>query len=175
MKEYTPIRKTIQGMSNVIVAIALAWFIVHSFLGQEIVSGHSMEPTLSAEELVLVDTLVYKLFPPGRLDIVVFQRNDSRENVKRVVGLPGETVVIQNGHIYINGSLLKSDRISEISLAGIAENPVELMEDEYFLIGDNPNSSEDSRFVNVGNVRRQQIIGKLWFRLQPFKKTGPVH
>ena len=109
---------------------------------------------------------------PKRMDVVIFQRSDATRNVKRVIGLPGETVVIQNGRIYIDGTLLESDQISDISLGGIAEKPVELMEDEYFLIGDNADSSEDSRFINVGNVKRSQILGRIWFRLLPFKKIG---
>jgi signal peptidase I len=169
------IRYAVHYVTNFIIVISLAWFIVHSFLATESVSGHSMEPAISAGDLVLVDTLAYKFSAPKRMDIIVFQRSDSTENIKRVVGLPGETVVIQNGHIYIDGKLLESDKISDISLAGIAENPVELMADEYFLIGDNADSSEDSRFVNVGNVKKSQIIGKVWFRILPINKFSFIH
>lgn len=176
MKERTNlIRKTVQLITEVVVLISLAWFIVHCFLTQAVVSGHSMEPALGANDLVLVNTLSYDFRAPERMDIVVFQRSDTAENIKRIVGLPGETVVIQNGHIYIDGKLLETDVISDISLAGIAERPVELQEDEYFLIGDNADASEDSRFSNVGNVKRTQIIGKVWFRLKPFGKIGLIH
>ena len=169
------IQSAVHTISNVIVIIALAWFLVHSFLAQGMMTGHSMEPALSDGDLVLVDTLKYRFFSPDRMDIVIFKKADSTENVKRVVGLPGETVTIQNGHIYINGKLLETDKISEISLAGIAENPIELMDDEYFLIGDNADSSEDSRFANVGNVKKSQIIGKIWFRIRPFGSLGLIH
>lgn len=169
------IRRIVHSITNIIILISLAWFLVHSFLSTESVSGHSMEPAVSAGDLVLVDTLRYKFSSPKRMDIVVFQRSDSTENIKRVVGLPGETVVIQNEHIYIDGKLLESDKISGISLAGIAENPVELLPDEYFLIGDNADSSEDSRFVNVGNVKKSQIVGKIWFRILPFNKFSLIH
>ncbi|SFG08843.1 signal peptidase I [Oribacterium sp. WCC10] len=174
MREKSFIQKTVHTLTNIFVLIALAWFIVHSFLTTVEISGHSMEPGLSSGEIALVDTLKYKFLKPSRLDVVIFQKNDSTENIKRVVGLPGETVVIQNGRIYINGTLLESDKISNISLAGIAEKPVQLMEDEYFLIGDNADSSEDSRFINVGNVHKSQITGKVWFILLPLDKINFV-
>lgn len=174
MREKSFIQIAVHALTNIFVLIALAWFIVHSFLTTVEISGHSMEPALSSGDLVMVDTLKYKFLAPDRLDVVIFQKNDSTENIKRVVGLPGETVVIQNGRIYINGTLLESDTISNISLAGIAEKPVQLMDDEYFLIGDNADSSEDSRFINVGNVHKSQILGKVWFRLLPIDKVSLV-
>ena len=92
-----------------------------------------------------------------------------KPNVKRVIGLPGETVQIKNGQIYIDDKPLEADKgLGQVSLAGLAENPVVLEEDEYFLLGDNRDSSEDSRFVKIGNVKRRQIRGKVWLRLIPF-------
>ena len=89
-------------------------------------------------------------------------------NVKRVIGLPGETVQIKGGQIYINDEWIEQpEGATSISLAGIAENPVKLGEDEYFLLGDNRDSSEDSRFSNVGNVSGKQIQGKVWIRIAP--------
>ncbi len=174
MREKNSIQIIVQRLTDVIVVIALAWFLVHSFLTTVSVSGHSMEPTLSSDDLVLVNTLKYNFFEPSRMDVVVFKKKDSTENIKRVVGLPGETIVIQNGCIYIDGNLLESSSISNISLAGIAAKPIQLMDDEYFLIGDNADSSEDSRFINVGSVHRSQIMGKIWFRLKPFGKLGLI-
>lgn len=159
---------------DIILVISLAWFIVYSFLSQTLISGHSMEPTLAAGDLVLLDTLGYEFFKPSRMDVVVFTRSDATENVKRIIGLPGETVTIQNGHIYIDGKLLESEQMTEVALAGIAERPVELQEDEYFLMGDNTEASEDSRFINVGNVKRSQIIGKVWFRIKPLSGIGLI-
>ena len=174
MKEKNPIRKWVRFLMDVIVMISLAWLVVHSFLSQTTISGHSMEPGISAGDIVLVDILSYRFFAPRRMDIVIFQRGGSAENVKRVVGLPGETVTIQNGSVYIDGKLLDKQRVSNIALPGIAANPVELQQDEYFLIGDNADSSEDSRFQNVGNVKRSQISGRVWFRLLSFRKFGPL-
>ena len=100
--------------------------------------------------------------------MVVFEREDQKMNVKRVIGLPGETVQIKGGQIYINDELIEQpEGAGSISLAGIAENPVKLGEDEYFLLGDNRDSSEDSRFSNVGNVSGKQIQGRVWIRIAP--------
>ena len=129
-----------------------------------------MEPALSTGDTVLIDELSYRFIKPKRMDIVLFQRADKSYNMKRIVGLPGETVIIQNGRIYINGELLETTKISPIALPGLAKNPVELGKDEYFLIGDNTDSSEDSRFQNIGNVHFSQIRGRVWFRLLPLRK-----
>ena len=101
----------------------------------------------------------------------MFQREDQKMNVKRVVGLPGETVQIKNDGIYIDGERLKEPAgPGRISLAGLAEKPIKLGAQEYFLLGDNRDSSEDSRFANIGNVSRDQIQGKVWFRMLPLVK-----
>ena len=108
---------------------------------------------------------------PRHFDIVVFKREDGRKNVKRVIGLPGETVQIKNGLVYIDGSPLKApEGLDLVSLAGRAESPILLSEDEYFLLGDNRDSSEDSRFSNVGNVKENQILGRVWLRFLPLLK-----
>ena len=90
-------------------------------------------------------------------------------------GFPGETVQIKSGSIYINGELLKAqDGLGEATIAGAAEYPVELGEDEYFLLGDNRESSEDSRFSGIGNIKRENLIGRVWLRFQPFSRLGFV-
>lgn len=111
------------------------------------ISGNSMQPVLDGGDVVLTDRITYVVRRPRRFDIVVFKREDGRKNVKRVIGLPGETVQIKNGLVYIDGSPLKApEGLDLVSLAGRAESPVLLSEDEYFLLGDNRDSSEDSRF-----------------------------
>lgn len=94
----------------------------------------------------------------------------SKLYVKRVIGLPGETVQIKEGHIYINGELLENDITDTyIVTAGMTINPVKLGDDEYFCLGDNRNNSEDSRFSSIGMVKRKHIIGKTWMVLSPFE------
>ena len=93
-----------------------------------------------------------------------------KTHVKRVIGLPGETVQIKEGHIYINGNLLENDiNDTYIVTAGITANEIHLAEDEYFCLGDNRNNSEDSRFSSIGMVKKKHVIGKVWMVLQPFE------
>ena len=134
-----------------------------------------MQPALETEDVVLVNRLVYDFQSPDRFDVVVFRREDGKWNVKRVIGLPGEAVQIKDGKIYINDILLQEEEsASVITSPGLAEHPVILGEDEYFLLGDNRDSSEDSRFANVGNVRKENMIGKVWLRLFPLLDMGLV-
>lgn len=167
-EETNLLRRIINWIVDVIVVIAIAWFTVDSFGTQVTVSGHSMMPVLESEDVVLLNRFAYDFVKPARFDVVAFQRGDSKINIKRVLGLPGETVQIKGGIIYIDEEPLEADSGLElVSLAGLAENPVLLAEDEYFLLGDNRDSSEDSRFANIGNVSREQIQGKAWLRVFP--------
>lgn len=151
------------------VALALAWFFVHSFGSQVTVEGQSMTPLLNSGDTVLANRLAYDLGKPERLDVVVFEREEGVKSVKRVVGIPGDVVQIRDGFLYINEEKADfADGLDQVSLAGLAKDPVELGEQEYFLLGDNRDSSEDSRFANVGKVKEEQIMGKVWLRLFPF-------
>jgi len=174
MKEQAILQKWIRNLVDFIVILSLAWFVVHSFFSLARVSGHSMEPSLSAGDTVLVDEFFYQFKKPKRYDVVLFQKKDKSNNIKRIIGLPGETVIIQNGRVYINGTLLETDKLSPIVLEGVAKNPVELGENEYFLLGDNTDSSEDSRFQNMGNIQESQIVGRVWFRIFPFRKISLI-
>lgn len=168
-EETNKLRRMIVWLVDIIVVISLAWFVVYGFGTQIRITGQSMTPELRSEDVVLMNRLSYDLGSPKRFDVVVFGREDKKPNVKRVIGLPGETVQIKNGQIYIDDKPLEADKgLGQVSLAGLAENPVVLEEDEYFLLGDNRDSSEDSRFVKIGNVKRRQIRGKVWLRLIPF-------
>ena len=168
-EETNKLRRMIVWLVDIIVVISLAWFVVYGFGTQIRITGQSMIPELRSDDVVLMNRVSYDLGSPKRFDVVVFERDDKKPNVKRVIGLPGETVQIKNGQIYIDDKPLEADRgLNQVSLAGLAENPVVLDEDEYFLLGDNRDSSEDSRFVKIGNVKRKQIRGKVWLRLIPF-------
>ena len=169
------VRVVMSWVVDVVVMLAFAWFFLHSFGIQIPVAGQSMMPLLNSGDVVLVNKLIYDFWKPQRLDVVVFEREDKRAFVKRVIGLPGETVQIQGGYVYVNGERLEADNgLDQVSLAGLAESPVKLGEDEYFLLGDNRDSSEDSRFANVGNVKEEQILGKVWMRISPLVDIGPV-
>lgn len=167
VEETNTLRKIIKWIVDIIVVVSLAWFAVYSFGSQVRLVGQSMMPELREDDVVLMNRLVYDFSDPDRFDVVVFEREDSKSNVKRVIGLPGETVQIKSGYIYIDGVRLKADGLDQVALAGLAESPVLLGDDEYFLLGDNRDGSEDSRFANIGNVKRKQIQGQIWLRLMP--------
>ena len=157
-EENNRIRHVVNWIVDITVVIAFAWFIVYAYGTQIPIAGHSMTPLLQSEDVVLMDRLSYDFGKPDRFDVVVFEREDQKMNVKRVIGLPGETVQIKGGQIYINDELIEQpEGAGSISLAGIAENPVKLGED----------GSEDSRFSNVGNVSGKQIQGRVWIRIAP--------
>ena len=155
------------------VVIALAFLLVRVALERTVVPGESMAPTLEADMPIMINKLSYFKDGPERFDVIVFEQEGEEHNyyhVKRVIGLPGETVQIINGFVYINGTQLKEvvKDLPKIHLSGLAEETMTLDEDEYFVLGDNRNKSEDSRFANIGNVTREQIVGKAWLLLKPF-------
>ena len=145
-------------------AAAVCWVL---FFEKARVYGHSMEPVLKDGQTVLVDKLAYRLGEPERFDVIVFRdrREEGRYYMKRIVGLPGETVQIAEGRVTIDGVLLEepSER-EEIRDARRASEPVVLGESGYFVLGDNRNGSSDSRDSDIGNVSAEQIIGRvvLW-------------
>lgn len=150
-------------------AILLAFVLVFSVGMKVSVIGVAMSPALSNGEEVLINRFVYKLFSPKRGDVIAFLPNgntNSHYYLKRVVGLPGEKVQIIGGYVYINGELLEEDEsYDKIADAGIADTEILLGSDEYFVLGDNRNISEDSRSGNIGPVSKSTITGKAWFHL----------
>ena len=172
------LRSTIYWVSDLIAVVVLAVFVVLFFCQRVTVTGHSMEPVLAAEDVVLVNRVKYHFSSPQRFDVIVFEKENNsavKTYVKRIIGLPGETVQIINETVYIDGAPLKAENgLEHVALSGLAEDPVVLGTDEYFVLGDNRDSSEDSRFVNIGNVRRQEIEGYVWFRIAPFKNLGGI-
>lgn len=152
-------------------------YLVITFVGQRTeVEGESMEPTLSNGDNLIVEKISYRFNDPKRFDIIVFpfQYKEDTYYIKRIIGLPGETVQIDGkGNIYINGELLQENygrEIIEPQNIGIAANPILLGEDEYFVMGDNRNNSSDSRTEIVGNIHRDDIIGKAWVRIWPLSE-----
>ncbi len=150
-------------------AILVAFVIVFS-VGMKIsVIGVSMEPALYNGQEVLINRFSYKILAPKRGDVIAFLPNgntNSHYYLKRVIGLPGERVQIIGGYVYINGEPLGEDETyDKIADAGIAETEISLGSDEYFVLGDNRNASEDSRSGNIGPVKRETITGKVWFKM----------
>ncbi len=169
------VRLVVNWIVDVIVVLSIAWFVVFAMGRQLVVSGQSMEPELSQGEVVLMNRIIYHLRKPERFDIVAFEKDGEKGKyyIKRIIGMPGETIQIRDGVVYVNDQILEAeDGLRRAALAGLAEHPVTLGEDEYFLLGDNRESSEDSRFVNVGNVKAEQIGGIVWFRIRALSRFG---
>ena len=136
-----------------------------------------MEPTLSNGQGVLVDRLAYKILSPKRNDLIVFLPNGNTNShfyVKRVVAVAGETVQIKDGDLYINGNLHEEDNeiYDKMEDGGIAAEPIKLKGGEYFVLGDNRNSSDDSRSADIGIVKTNMIIGKAWFKIKTKDNGG---
>lgn len=157
------------------VAVFLAFVLVFSVGMRTSVIGDSMEPVLYNGQEILMNRILYRISMPKRGDVIVFMPNGNQNShlyVKRVVGLPGETVQIRDGNVYIDGLLLaEDDRFDKIVDPGIAQNELLLDSDEFFVLGDNRNSSEDSRSGNIGAVKKDTIIGKAWFHLAIGEET----
>lgn len=174
-KEQNRLHVIIHWIVDIVVAITLACYVVYAFGGRMEVNGSSMKPLLNSGDVVLINRLSYDLGTPKRFDVAVFSRGDSGLNMKRIIGLPGETVQIKDNHVYINGEVLKAEGgLSLATIAGAAEYPIELGQDEYFLLGDNRESSEDSRFAGIGNVKRDQLVGKAWLKITPLSEFGLI-
>lgn len=157
------------------VAVFLAFVLVFSAGMRTSVIGDSMEPVLYNGQEILMNRILYRISMPKRGDVIVFLPNGNQNShfyVKRVVGLPGETVQIRDGNVYIDGMMLaEDDRFDKIVDPGIAQNELLLASDEFFVLGDNRNSSEDSRSGNIGAVKKDTIIGKAWFHLAIGEET----
>ena len=162
----------------IVLIIAFTWFVV-TFVGQRTeVSGSSMETTLSDKDQLIVDKMTYRFRDPKRYDIVVFpyQYQDNTYYIKRIIGLPGETVQILSGMGYIDGMRLDEHYGNEMmENPGIAEEPLTLDENEYFVLGDNRNNSSDSRASDVGLIHRKDLIGRAWIRVWPLSQIGVIH
>jgi len=158
-----------------ITIFAVVMVLLQTFVIQRTrVSGRSMEPTLSDGDVLFVDKISYNFSDPERFDIIPFEYEDGVYYIKRIIGLPGESVRIdESGIIYINGEVLTESYGKEVIYdAGIAINEITLGDDEYFVLGDNRNNSQDSRSANVGNIKRSDIMGRAFFRLSPLSKLG---
>ena len=158
--------------------ILLFTYLIITYVGVRTrVSGQSMQPTLHDGDNLLVDKLTYRFRDPKRYEIVVFPYKYEEDTyyIKRIIGLPGETVQIIDGYVYINGKKLEKDYGAEVMQdAGIAEEPITLGKDEYFVLGDNRNHSSDSRVPNVGVLKRKDLMGRAWIRISPFDSIGVI-
>ncbi len=157
---------------EVLIVIALAYGITTVGVMKTNMVGESMQNTLANDDELLINRFIYKMSNPKRFDVIAYSQNSSEHGyltIKRIIGLPGEKIKIEDGKIWINGEELSEDiSVEPMTTGGLAQDELLLEENEYFVLGDNRNNSEDSRFSNVGNIVKEDIIGKVWFRLKPF-------
>lgn len=162
------VKEIFSWIFGIVTAVFIA-VVLNYFLGMSTnVVGVSMEPELYNGQQIFINRFAYTLSTPKTGDVVVFLPNGNKNThyyVKRVVAVPGDTVKIEKGILYVNGKASEWIKVKIVE-PGIAENEFRLESGEYFCIGDSPNNSEDSRSANIGPVKEKDIIGKAWFRLK---------
>jgi len=184
------LRGILKFVVHVIAIIVIAWFFVWGYGKSIEMVGQSMEPTIDPGQTVILNRIDYRFNDPERYDVIAYTMEEYSAStiddigkdepvpeltIKRIIGLPGETVHISDGKIYINGEELSGHgELDKVSLAGIAAEPVTLHENEYFVLGDNRKASEDSRYEKIGNISKQRILGRVWYRTLPFKQAGKI-
>ena len=172
------IKEIIAWALELVIVVGVAFVLVY-FIGlRTSVVGQSMAPTLDSGDEILVNRFAYKVTQPKVDDIIVFLPNGNEKShyyIKRVVAVPGDTVQIKKGVLYVNGKQVEeSKEYDSMEDAGLAEEEITVGEDEYFVLGDNRNNSEDSRYANIGNVKKEYVIGKAWCIISPFGKLGLI-
>lgn len=174
--EDSKLRKVLIWVFEIVVTLIFAVLTSMMLFQSVTIQESSMEPTLAVGSQYFVNKLAYKTSSPKRGDIIVFRTNGSDDaalHVRRVIGLPGETIQIVNGRILINGEAYKEGKdFPSINNPGMAANAITLEAGEYFVLGDNRNNSEDSRYADIGKVNKKYITGKLWFQISPRKEIG---
>ena len=172
--------KALKGFFEFVLYVAVVLvitFLLVKFVAQRTeVFGTSMVPTLQSGDQLIADKITYRFRDPERFDIIVFpyRMEEKTYYIKRIIGLPGETVRIDlDGTIYIDGQPLSETYGKDpITDPGLAIDELMLADDEYFCLGDNRAVSKDSRYGDVGNIKRREIIGRAWLRIYPFSEFG---
>lgn len=181
-KKRSPLSYLIEGLIYIALIITCVYIVPNYVVQRTVVSGDSMQDTLQDDESLLVDKISYRFTDPKRYDIIVFYpkgRDVEEYYVKRIYGLPGETIQIKGDDIYINGSKIDDPYAKDsMDSAGIAKEPYTLADDEYFVLGDHRSVSIDSRIMpddpleGPGPVKFENIAGKVFLRIWPLKKFG---
>lgn len=168
----------IQWVKTIGISVAIA-IGLNLVVQPAIVDGQSMSPTLESKDYLIVNRLAYKNEVPERGDIIVFKtgltdgKSDEKKNlVKRVIGLPGEHLVIKDSKVYINGDYLEEDYLINVYTDGNID--ITIPDDSVFTMGDNRENSDDSRKAYIGTIELDDIIGKVFVRMHPFNKVGQI-
>lgn len=172
------LRSAVNWIVDIIMVLILAVLTIHFYGDKVTMVGSSMKPVLESNDVVLLDELCYTFSEPQRFDVVSFAVENNgavHSYIKRIIGLPGETVQIKDGLVLIDGVCPDEENAwYQAAVPGMASEPIVLGAGEYFVLGDNRTSSEDSRFSNVGNVKFEQIEGRLWLLISPFLRMGLI-
>ena len=170
------VKEIVAWIVEIAIVLAIAFVFVFFFGMRTSVVGQSMAETLDNGDQILVNRFIYKVVGPKANDVVVFLPNGNEKShyyVKRVVGVPGDTIQLKDGKVYIQCAEADAKiDVSAIEDAGLAADAITLEEDEYFVLGDNRNNSEDSRYANIGNIKREYLVGKAWFVLTTGDRFG---
>lgn len=161
---------------EIAIVVFMAACIVYLFGIKTTIIGRSMEATLDDGDEVLMDRFIYNIKNPKRGDVVVFLPNGNEKShyyVRRVVAVPGDEVYVKEGILYVNDSpsTVFTENITE---PGLAEKTIFLAEEEFFVLGDNLSGGEDSRYANLGNIKKDDIKGRVWLKVNSFKDYGFV-
>ena len=170
------VRGFMRWVFEIVVTLVLAAMVGIMLFQTVTMQESSMEPTIAVGDRFFINRVVYKFSSPKRGDLIVFRTNasdDAALHIRRVIGLPGDTIQISGGRILIDGETYKEGKdFPMISNPGLASSSITLESGEYFVLGDNRNNSEDSRYADIGMVKKRYIAGKIWFTCAPFEKLG---
>ena len=170
------VRGFMRWVFEIVVTLVLAAMVGIMLFQTVTMQESSMEPTIAVGDRFFINRVVYKFSSPQRGDLIVFRTNasdDAALHIRRVIGLPGETIQISGGRILIDGEAYKEGKdFPMISNPGLASSSITLESGEYFVLGDNRNNSEDSRYADIGMIKKRYIAGKIWFTCAPFEKLG---
>jgi signal peptidase I len=165
--------------AQIAAVIFLAYFIVYYALERTNMVGISMETTLADKDQIIINKFSYRFSEPERFDVIVYKQSGKEHSyydIKRIIALPGEKLQIKDGLIYINGEVINEIvNVEPMGNYGLATEEILIEENEYFVLGDNRNNSEDSRFASVGMIRREEIIGEAFIRTSPFNFVNKLN
>ena len=154
------VKKNLSFIVDIMVAISIAFVITWTFFTRILMQGFSMSPSINNRDVVFVNRLYKNLLTLNRYDVIAFYIND-KESVKRIIGLPGDKIKISSSNIYVNDEKI-DERYMNSTLSSYTDINTTVGVDEYYVVGDNLDSSRDSRFEDIGNIHKSQIIGKVW-------------